>query len=642
MTTTQAEERNEDSRIGRILLSQYRIDALLGEGGMGAVYRGEQLSVNRPVAIKLISGKIAENPECVRRFRREAEAMAKLRHPNTVRLYEFGVADQELFMVMELLEGRDLSEELTRRQRLPPVEALAITRQVLEALAEAHTLGIVHRDLKPANVYLSQVHGGRVMAKVMDFGIAGIESTANTKLTMQGAVMGTPAYMSPEQAQGKAVDPRSDLYSLGVVLYEMLVGKPPFEADSAVSLLVAHVSTTPPRLLETTPGLAQMRGLQELLDALLHKNPEKRPGSAQAALDMVDALLRQLDDPNSSSRHIALAANSAHPIRHDGGTPPQSTVADGRRSSWPLWAGAAALALVGAFFLWPRPSETSQARVPEPPKLENKVTPSTPPPGPAALIVYTVQVLSKPAGASLEIAGVEIGKTPYELQFRQPTVLQVKMAGYSPKVIRVDANTEPIFVVELDPLAITRSKSSRGSKGADEPQPVAKAAQAPAPQVVPAPAPPAPATPAPAPVTAPAPAPAPVASAPAPAPIAQRPAAPPIIAAQSNTGARGVTTAALPPPSWIKQPAPGVQLSQHDRRVAMLHTGPAQPNVAAAKRARASGKLSADAYDDTIWVLKTRRSDRIQFEKQNYKAGVITRDEYERRVARIDAEYEGK
>src|SRR5689334_24578679 len=172
MTTTQAEERNEDSRVGRVLLSQYRIDALLGEGGMGAVYRGEQLSVNRPVAIKLISGKIAENPECVRRFRREAEAMAKLRHPNTVRLYEFGVADQELFMVMELLEGRDLSEELTRRQRLPPVEALAITRQVLEALAEAHTLGIVHRDLKPANVYLSQVHGGRVMAKVMDFGIA--------------------------------------------------------------------------------------------------------------------------------------------------------------------------------------------------------------------------------------------------------------------------------------------------------------------------------------------------------------------------------------------------------------------------------------------------------------------------------------
>ncbi len=636
MTTTQAEERSEDSRVGRVLLSQYRIEALLGEGGMGAVYRGEQLSVNRPVAIKLISGKIAENPECVRRFRREAEAMAKLRHPNTVRLYEFGVADQELFMVMELLEGRDLSEELTRRQRLPPVEALAITRQVLEALAEAHTLGIVHRDLKPANVYLSQVHGGRVMAKVMDFGIAGIESTANTKLTMQGAVMGTPAYMSPEQAQGKAVDPRSDLYSLGVVLYEMLVGKPPFEADSAVSLLVAHVSTTPPRLLDTSPALAQARGLQDLLDALLHKNPEKRPGSAQAALEMVDALLRQLDDPNSSARHIALAANSAHPLRHDGGTPPQSTVHGGRRATWPWWVATAALAALGVFLLLPRASEPSQTRVPELPKVE-KSTPG-PAPAPAALIIYTVQVLSKPAGASLEIAGVEIGKTPYELQFRQPTVLQVKMAGYNPKAIRVDANTEPIFVVELDPLSIARSKGSRGGKS-DEPEPVAKA-QAPAP-VVPTPAPAAPTpTATPAPTATPTPtAPAPV----APAPVAQRPAAAPIIAAPPNGSApRVVTSAALPPPSWLKQPAPGVQLSQRDRRMAMLHSGPPQPNVAAAKRAYQSGKLSADAYDDTLWVLKQRRADRVNFEKQSYKAGVITRDEYERRVARIDAEYEGK
>jgi serine/threonine protein kinase len=312
--TTPAEERKPDPRVGQVLLSQYRIDALLGEGGMGTGYRGEQLSVRRPVAIKLISGKIAEDPECVRRFRREAEAMAKLRHPNTVRLYDFGVADQVLFMVMELLEGRDLSEELVRRQRLAPIEALAITRQVLEALAEAHAMGIVHRDLKPANVYLSQVHGGRVMAKVMDFGIAGIEWSANnTKLTVQGAVMGTPAYMSPEQAQGEAVDRRSDLYSLGIVLYEMVVGKPPFDADSAVSLLLAHVNTAPPRLVDAAPDLAEMRGLQELLDGLLHKDRAERPNSAEAALDQVDALLRQLGDTSGSARHVAQAAKSGHP-----------------------------------------------------------------------------------------------------------------------------------------------------------------------------------------------------------------------------------------------------------------------------------------------------------------------------------------
>jgi hypothetical protein len=627
--TTQAEERAEDQRIGRVLLSQYRIDALLGEGGMGAVYKGEQLSVSRPVAIKLISGKIAENPECVRRFRREAEAMAKLRHPNTVRLFEFGVADQELFMVMELLEGRDLSEELTRRQRLPPVEALAITRQVLEALAEAHTLGIVHRDLKPANVFLSQVHGGRVMAKVMDFGIAGIESTANTKLTMQGAVMGTPAYMSPEQAQGKAVDPRSDLYSLGVVLYEMLVGKPPFEADSAVSLLVAHVSTAPPRLLDTTPALAQTRGLQDLLDALLHKNPDKRPGSAQATLDMVDGLLRQLGDTSGSSRHIALAANSAAPMRADGATS-GVTVAGLKRSSGLWWVATALLAALGVFLLWPHNREApAEARVPDLPKVE-KATAAPATPAPGALVIYKVQVLSKPAGASLEIAGVEIGKTPFDLQFRQPTLLQVKLAGYAHKAIRIDADTEPLFVVELDPLPITRTKSSRRDKGApDEAEPLLAA---PAPVQAPAPEP----TP---PTAAPAP---PPPAAPAPLPVIVQPAAQPLAVTQSASGVRGQPSVVLPPPSWIKQPAPGTQLSPRDRRTAMLQTGPLAPNVAAAKRARQSGKLSADAYDDTIWVLKTRRNDRIQFEKQSYKAGVITRDEYERRVARIDAEYEGR
>jgi hypothetical protein len=440
---------------------------------------------------------------------------------------------------------------------------------------------------------------------------------------MQGAVMGTPAYMSPEQAQGKAVDPRSDLYSLGVVLYEMLVGKPPFEADSAVSLLVAHVSTAPPRLLDTTPGLAQGRGLQTLLDALLHKNPEKRPGSAQAALDMVDALLRQLGDPTSSSRHIALAANSAPP-RHDGATPAQPTGLPGARPLWVWLMPVPLLALVAAFFLWPHSAEAPvQARVPALPSVDK------PAPAPAALIVYTVQVLSKPAGAALEIAGVEIGKTPYELQFRHATTLQVKLAGYTPKAIRVDPGTEPIFVVELDPLPMARKGSRQSKEQSDEPAPIAKATSAQQPAT------PIPSAPAPAPVAA--------LAAPAPAaPVAQRPVAQPLVTSQPSSSSKVVPNAALPPPSWLKQPTPGSPLSQRDRRMAMLQKGPAQPNVAAAKRARQSGKLSEEAYDDTLWVLKTRRNDRIQLEKQNYKRGTITRDEYERRVARIDVEYEGQ
>src|SRR4051812_8242864 len=149
---TDDEQRPGQGRIGSVLLNQYRIDAVLGQGGMGTVYSGTQLSVNRPVAIKLIAGPVAQNPESVRRFRREAEAMARLRHPNTVRLFEFGVTERnELFMVMELLEGSDLAQHLSARRALPVFEAMNIARQTLESLSEAHALGIVHRDLKPAN-----------------------------------------------------------------------------------------------------------------------------------------------------------------------------------------------------------------------------------------------------------------------------------------------------------------------------------------------------------------------------------------------------------------------------------------------------------------------------------------------------------
>jgi serine/threonine-protein kinase len=639
---SEAEAPQQDSQIGRMLLSQYRIEALIGEGGMGSVYRGIQLSVNRPVAIKLIAGKVAENPECVRRFRREAEAMAKLRHPNTVRLYEFGVADAdskhpELFMVMELLEGQDLSDHLARKQRLPAGEALSIARQTLEALSEAHAVGIVHRDLKPANIFLSQLHGGKLMAKVMDFGIAGIEQTgANTKLTMAGAVMGTPAYMSPEQAQGKAVDPRSDLYSLGVVLFEMLVGKPPFEADSAVSLLLAHVSTQPPKLHETGPDLHHP-GVQQLLDGMLSKKPEQRPGSAAAAIEQIDVLLAQLGDPFSSARYSAIAANSSAPQKADPSSAQSTVVGTPSRFAKLGYSAAAVLiTLLAAFFLWPR-SETSAVEVhaPQPPKVESHGDTRAGPAPPAAVATYSVQILSKPAGASVELGGVEIGRTPYMLQFRRSTNLRVALTGYVSKLLAVDPGSDPLMVVELDPIQVARLKPTK--KGVTDESPAVVPAQSAQPAQAAQALPPVAAAPPAAAVVVPGHAPPPHTAPGQPLGFGATSSPPPLVAQPPIAAQTQPKT--LPPPIWVASSTP---LQPRDRRQMMLQRGPPYPNVASAKRAYRAGQISEDVYDDTVWVLKTRRNERIHAEKLNYKQRLITRDEYNVRVDRIDAAYEGQ
>ena len=274
-----------DRNLGRTLGDQYRVDSLLGEGGMGRVYRGLQLSVNRAVAIKLITGTPPHQAEWAQRFRREAEATARLSHPNSVRLFDFGITSgQELYIVMELLEGANLAVHLDEHGPLPLNEAVAIGRQVVCALSEAHALGIIHRDLKPENVFLARVHGGETLAKVMDFGIAGLAHPKQTdKLTFTGAVLGTPAYMSPEQAQGRAVDARSDLYSFGVMLFEMLAGRPRIASrHGGVGARRARDTTSETFARSAGRALSKQAEMQALLDALLAKEPRARPASAGA------------------------------------------------------------------------------------------------------------------------------------------------------------------------------------------------------------------------------------------------------------------------------------------------------------------------------------------------------------------------
>ena len=266
---------------------RYRILRLLGAGGMGAVYLARQVAMDRMVALKLIAPQAeAHGQEVVQRFHQEMRASAKIEHPNTIRVYDFGETDGRLFLAMEYLEGRTLRQVLGADAPLQTARVVRIAIQIAKALGAAHEEGIVHRDLKPENVILLDRYGDRDFVKVLDFGIARSLDATEERMTATGAVIGTPAYMAPEQAAGLAVDGRTDLYALGVMLYELVTGAPPFRKPTAVALLVAHTTECPPPVQERAPALPP--SLAALIMRLLAKDPAERPASAAELLGLLE------------------------------------------------------------------------------------------------------------------------------------------------------------------------------------------------------------------------------------------------------------------------------------------------------------------------------------------------------------------
>src|SRR6266849_101958 len=264
-------------------LGSYRLIDRLGAGGMGEVWRAEDTRLLRSVAIKILSERIANDPEWKARFLREARTIAQMNHPNIATIYSIEQEAEKLFIVMELVEGESLGTVLAKGP-LPPQEAVRMIQQVAEALAEAHEKGIVHRDVKPDNIIV-----GKRSVKVLDFGIAKqLVSTSQTPtLTQAGLIVGTPFYMSPEQALGKPVDARSDLFSLGVVLYEALTGRRPFEGESVTETMMNIIMQEALDLSTVAQSLPP--SLVEIVNRALQKKPERRFGSAG---EMVDALSR--------------------------------------------------------------------------------------------------------------------------------------------------------------------------------------------------------------------------------------------------------------------------------------------------------------------------------------------------------------
>jgi serine/threonine protein kinase len=278
--------------LGSLLDGRYLISERIGFGGMGIVYRARQcqpnVSIERDVAIKVLTEEASTDEALVARFRNETRIISELHHPNTLRLFDFGhTSDGRPYFVTELLHGTSLDTVL-EEGALEPDQTVHVLRQIAESLAEAHAKGIVHRDLKPANVFIEKVEGQEVV-KVLDFGIARsgqgmMEADAQTN---PGKAFGTPAYMSPEQARGETVDARSDLYSLGVIAYECLCGRRPFEAETTLALLVKHLHEEPMRLSEQAASPLLPLELDALVMKLLEKEPARRP---QTAVDVRKAL----------------------------------------------------------------------------------------------------------------------------------------------------------------------------------------------------------------------------------------------------------------------------------------------------------------------------------------------------------------
>lgn len=284
-----------DPLIGGVIDGRFRVDYTLGVGGMGTVYGGVQLSVNRDVAIKLLRAELSNREVALERFFREAKTISRLAHPNIVKLIDFG-QDRErdvLYLVMELVRGKNLGD-LLAQGRLRTALALDVVYQVCGALTEPHAAGVIHRDLKPDNLLLVPVSDGTLQVKVLDFGIARFMES-NTQLTGTGMICGTPAYMAPEQAQNEKLDARTDLYSLGVILYEMLSGWPPFSGTSSLQVMLKHIQDTPPMLREILPPAALPPAIEDVVYTLMSKERASRPESARFVRDQIDALRKQFD-----------------------------------------------------------------------------------------------------------------------------------------------------------------------------------------------------------------------------------------------------------------------------------------------------------------------------------------------------------
>ncbi len=502
-----------DAMRGKVIEGRYTIQEKLGAGGMGAVFAAEQTAVGRKVAIKVLGSEIASDKNAVKRFMQEARAASALSHPNTITIHDFGqTAEGELYLAMELVPGQTLAQVLRREGALAPERAVHIAHQILNALQEAHGAGIIHRDLKPENVIISPRSGNPDFLKVLDFGLAKLTDSDDGShgLTQTGQVFGTPGYMAPEQAKGERCDLRADLYAVGVMLYEMLAGRRPFDGDNPLSVLVKHIQEPPPQFDALEPPVDVDLTLRAAVFRALAKDRDQRFASAA---EMNEALMQAVEAGGLTSGSFSAATVSAG--RGGAGAsskslaPPSLPAADsglqktlgsgimgqvtsariapeggGRKG---LWVAAAVLLLgAGAVAAWQgglfggasAESAPTAAAEPPPAAAPVAVTP-TPTPIPAAALdaatapaapkPVTVFLASEPAGAAVVVkvfaptAGGDpelidtrrIEETPARLEVPadSPLELAFSLEGHAPTTLKQAATEGAIINAKLAAVA---------------------------------------------------------------------------------------------------------------------------------------------------------------------------------------------
>ncbi|MFT7579960.1 MAG: tRNA A-37 threonylcarbamoyl transferase component Bud32 [Myxococcota bacterium] len=459
-----------DKLVGRVLGGQYRVDTKIGEGGMGTVYRGTQLAIDRAVAIKVLQPRVsaAQRAHVENRFKREALATSRLNHPNTVRVIDSGQAeDGVLYLVLELLEGGTLTQVVTQEGPLSPQRVARLGKQIAKSLSEAHSLGIVHRDLKPDNIFVCDFHGEPDFVKVMDFGIARlVHGDKGVDMTRAGVMVGTPRYIAPEQAMARPAGPAADLYALGVMLYEMLSGQAPFEADSALALALMHINEPLPSLNLPDFPAALADDWQGLVESLLAKDPTDRPQHASE----VALWLEQIEDDSKRifgrpTTGMRIPAQKA-PTTYEGPSPHRTITVDpnmpvGRASRVLLGVAAVALMVAGGVmtYLLMQPEERPSARIPNAPTVvaspRVRAAVPEPPRGPVGSPVAsdkpTLAVAepgltrllldSDPVGVVVRDEGVLLCTTPCDLNFSggrsEIRVLTLSLPGYHDEKISV-------------------------------------------------------------------------------------------------------------------------------------------------------------------------------------------------------------
>ncbi len=467
-----------DPLIGRVINDRFKINALIARGGMGKVYRAEQAPLGRVCAIKVLNPNYAgeHDPEFHKRFFLEASIASKLTHPNTVTIFDYGRTDDDIYyMAMEYLEGHTLHRAIREAGHFPEERAAHVARQICRALREAHSLGVIHRDLKPANIFLVE-HGDETdFVKVLDFGLVkNVSENKGEDLTQTGLFMGSPKYMAPEQIRGDKVDARTDIYALGIIMYEMITGKVPFDRPNSVNILMAHVNEEAPPMRQMNPAISLSPPIEETVGRCMAKDPDQRFRS----MDEVLAALKRASggaltatiSGAGTGEYRSMASSGSGPQVTPSGTgsgpnpaflsptgsdpgsipsplAPLTVPSDSPAAGAPLVSqpparsgskGTLVAAVVGALALvgiagyvalrptkpavaGPTPSSTTADTPPTASTVAADTAVAPVPSAPAAPTMVKIRVNSDPDGASVREDGVEVcSSTPCDIVYKGP------------------------------------------------------------------------------------------------------------------------------------------------------------------------------------------------------------------------------